>query len=184
MGFLEKIGLVEATIAEAEPTQEYEVETTVQVDVDCGDFPFKAEDIVGVVKQKLEEAGFPLESLQQFQNYTATLPDTMGDDAKAKTLSSILAVSGVSMVSVADDIRAYDDGLITTASKLEADCEARVKDATEEIAQHKKAIEDLQKRIEETQAYRLTASACIDAERKALESTSSFALLVSNGGSK
>ena len=183
MGFFEKIGLVEATTTEPIP-EEYEVETEVQVDVDCGDFAFKAEDIVSVVKQKLQEAGFPLESLQQFQNYTATLPDTMGDDAKAKTLSSILAVSGVSMVSVADDIRAYDDGLVSTATKLDVDSEARVAEATEQIAQHKKAIEDLQKKIEATQAYRLTASTCIETERKNLEAVSSFALLVSNGGGK
>lgn len=183
MGFFEKIGLVEATVEEPAPVEQ-EVETEVQVDVDCGDFEFKAEDIVSVIKQKLAEAGFPLDSLQQFQNYTATLPDTMGDDAKAKTLSSILTVSGVSMVSVADDIRAYDDGLVNTATKLEADCEARVAEATELISQHKKAIEELQKKIEATQAYRLTASACIEAERKNLEAVSSFALLVSNGGAK
>lgn len=182
MGFFEKIGLVEAAEPPVQEPEAVEEAAPVEMNVESGEFAFNPENVVSAVKQQLEDAGFPLQSLQQFNKYTATLPDTMSDDAKAKTLSSILTVSGVSMVNVADDIAAYENGLVSMSSILVKDCDTRVNDATREIAEHKKAIEELQNKIEATQSYRLTATAAIDAERKSLDAVSAFALLVSNNG--
>ena len=179
MGFLQKIGLVEDTApVEPAPVEDISLDQEVEVSV-CDSFDYPAEDIVSIIRQKLQEAGIALDSLEKFRNYTATLPDTMGDDAKAKTMSSILAVSSVSMVSVSEDIDTYDSTLQSTGADVEATINGVIEEATNEIAEHKKAIENLQKKIENSQTYRLTAIAAIEAERKALADTSAFALLVS-----